>query len=182
MKTSVYIATSLDGFIARENGDLDWLPGADGETQADSETPDFGFNAFMDSVDVLVMGRKTFEKVMSFGEWPYDNTRVMVLSRSIKKIPDNQSGSVEIASGSPQEVYSRLAEENARHLYIDGGATIQGFLAAKLITEVIITIVPVLIGKGIPLFGPLNEDIKLKHTSTQSFENGFVQSSYEVLL
>ena len=180
MKASVYIATTLDGFIARENGDLDWLPGADGEPQIDGDTQDFGFDTFMDSVDVLVMGRKTFEKVLSYGKWPYGKKRVIVLSGSLSHVPEELSGAVEIRSGSPQDIYTELNGKNAKHLYIDGGVTIQGFLTANLITEVIITTVPVLIGKGIPLFGPLAGDKQLKHMTTRSFANGFVQSRYEV--
>jgi dihydrofolate reductase len=188
MKASVYIATSLDGFIARENGDLDWLPGSD-ESQSheddghDSEIvpEDFGFQTFMDSIDVLVMGRNTFEMVLSIGQWPYGNKRVVVLSSKLKPGSDNLPENVEVKSGSPAKLIKELQESGATHLYIDGGKTIQGFLDADLIQEIIITRIPVLIGKGIPLFGPVSKDKKLEHIETHSFANGFVQSRYKVL-
>jgi len=179
MKASVYIATSLDGFIARADGGLDWLPGAEGESTAGE---DYGYREFMDSVDYLVMGRKTFEFVATFaGEWPYGGKRVVVLSSRPLELPKHVAGRVEWMSGSPGEVVSRLAERGAQHLYVDGGKTIQGFLAAGLIQQLIITQVPVLIGEGIPLFGPLPHDIKLRHIETQSFPSGLVQSRYEVV-
>ena len=181
MKASVYIATSLDGFIARENGALDWLPGSgDGDEVADTDD-DFGFNAFMDSIDVLVMGRNTYELVLAFGQWPYEGKRVIVLSNTLSKIADDLPTTVELRSCQPLELYRELESAGANHLYIDGGKTIQGFLAAGLINEIILTRIPVLIGTGIPLFGPLAEDIKLRHIETHSFKNGFVQSKYEVL-
>ena len=177
MKVSVYIATSLDGFIARENGDLDWLPGSDGK----SDDEDYGFHEFMDSVDVLVMGRKSYEMVLSFGKWPYGSKRVVVLSSKLIRIPDDLAETVESRSCAPAELVKDLIKTVAKHLYIDGGKTIQGFLNAGLIQEIIITRIPTLIGSGIPLFGPLNKDRKLGHIETRSFANGFVQSRYEVL-
>ena len=182
MKTSVYIATSLDGFIARENGDLDWLPGSHEGQSHDSEIVDegFGFQEFMDSVDVVVMGRNTYEMVLSTGQWPYGSKRVAVLSSKLSQESDNLPKTVEVRSGSPTELIKDLQESGAKHLYIDGGKTIQGFLNAGLIQEIIITRIPVLIGKGIPLFGPVNKDLKLQHIETRSFANGFVQSKYKV--
>ncbi len=177
MKISVYIATSLDGYIARENGDLDWLPGSDG--QSDGE--DYGYQPFMDSIDTLVMGRHTYEMVLSFGEWPYGEKRVIVLSSQEIEIPAHLAGTVESSSSSPAKLVNELHKSGAQHLYIDGGKTIQGFLNAGLIDEMIITSIPVLIGSGIPLFGALEQDQKLRHIETSSFANGFVQSKYEVL-
>ena len=174
MKKSVYIATSLDGFIARENGDLDWLPGSDGTT----ESEDFGYNKFFESVDVMIMGRKTFEKVLSFGEWPYLNKKVIVLSDTYKQIPQDFKGNVELKSGSPEEIIKELITKGYKQAYIDGGKTIQKFLQAGQIDELIITRVPVMLGKGIPLFGPLNKSISLKLLNITSFHNGFVQSHY----
>lgn len=188
MKASVYIATSLDGFIARENGGLDWLPGSDGsEINEDgdgngNENEDFGFQAFMDSIDVLVIGRNTYEMVLSFGQWPYGSTRVVVLSRTLSQISDKVPKTVELKSGAITEIAKELMESGAKHLYVDGGKTIQGFLNAGLIQEIIITRIPVLIGQGIPLFGPLDKDLKLEHLETRSFANGFVQSKYKVLM
>jgi dihydrofolate reductase len=183
VKTSVYIATSLDGFIARENGALDWLPGSgEGEIHDDdSINEDFGFQEFMDSVDVVVMGRNTFEMVLPTGQWPYEGKRVVVLSSKLKQGSDDWPQTVERRSGSPTELIKDLRESGAEHLYIDGGKTIQGFLNAGLIGEIIITRIPVLIGEGIPLFGPVDRDIRLQHIETCSFANGFVQSKYVVL-
>lgn len=181
MKTSVYIATSLDGFIARENGDLDWLPGSDGASgDSESSDDDLGFKAFMDSVDVLVMGRNTYEMVLSFGQWPYGNKRVVVLSSKLTQVSDKLSETIELRSCSPTELVKDLLGSGAKHLYIDGGKTIQGFLNAGLIQEIIITRIPVLIGRGIPLFGPIDKDLGLQHIETRSFANGFVQSKYKV--
>jgi dihydrofolate reductase len=177
LKTTVYIATSLDGFIARENGDLDWLP-----TEADPNSgEDYGYATFMSSIDALVMGRNTFEKVLTFGDWPYGNKRVVVLSTKSLTIPANISGSVECMSGSPAEIVARLAARGLRHLYIDGGTTVQRFLDAGAIQRLIITRIPILIGQGISLFGPLRQDIRLRHVETRQFSTGLVQSEYEVV-
>ncbi len=180
MKASVYIATSLDGFIAREDGSLDWLPGSDGSS-ADGDGEDFGYNAFMESIDVLVMGRNTYETVLSFGQWPYGNKRVVVLSRTLTEVSPDLPDTVAISSLSPAELMKELEKTGAKHLYIDGGKTIQSFLNAGLIQEILITRIPVLIGSGIPLFGPLSNDIRLQHVETNSFANGFVMSKYRVV-
>ncbi|MBF0240835.1 MAG: dihydrofolate reductase [SAR324 cluster bacterium] len=176
MKASVYIATSLDGFIARNNGSLDWLPGSDGNHENNSE--DYGFQKFMDSVDVLVMGRKTYEMVLSFGQWPYGTKRVVVLSKTLAQISETLPQTVELKSASPAELFQELRTSGAKHIYVDGGSTIQGFLRAGLIHEITITRVPVLIGSGIPLFGAIEKDLPLKHIETRSFDSGFVQSRY----
>ena len=175
MKTSAYIATSLDGFIARPDGALDWL-----ESPAEDEAEDYGYKTFMDSVDVLVMGRNTYEKVLMFEDWPYGTKQVVVLSNHDLRIPEQISMFVETMSCSPSEVIDRLSARGAKHLYIDGGKTIQGFLEAGLIERLIITRIPVIIGDGIPLFGPLGQDIKLRHIATRSFPAGLVQSEYEI--
>jgi dihydrofolate reductase len=179
MKSTVYIATSLDGFIARENGDLDWLSSGGG---ADNGGEDYGYHAFMDTVDVLVMGRHSYEKVLSFGgDWPYGVKPVVVLSSRALEIPPRLGGCVESMSCSPTELVTRLADRGASHLYIDGGQTVQRFLAAGLIERFIITRIPVLLGRGLPLFGPLDADIRLQHVETRSYPNGLVQSEYTVV-
>lgn len=176
MKVSIFIATSLDGFIAREDGNLDWLPlGGSGE-----ELEDYGYQAFMDTVDVLVMGRNTYEKVLTFSDWPYGTKPVVVLSSHSLTIPAHIAKSVESISCAPAELVSRLAARGAKHLYLDGGRTIQRFLIAGLVNRLIITRVPVLIGCGLPLFGSLEHDIKLRHIMTRQFSTGLVQSEYEV--
>jgi len=170
----VYIACSLDGFIARENAALDWLPGSDGS----SGDEDYGYHAFYDSVDAIVMGRNTYEFVSGIEPWPYVGKRVIVLSSKYKRDETLIAEGVEGISSSPDELIQQLISENVKHLYIDGGKTIQGFLRAGAIDEMTITRVPVLIGSGIPLFGSLTGDLHFKHISTRSFENGFVQSTY----
>lgn len=175
LKTSVYIATSLDGFIARTNGDLDWLTGGD-----ETSTEDYGYQAFIDTVDVIVMGRHTFEKVLTFDEWPYPRQKVIVLSSRALTVPPQVSEHVELLALSPSDVVQKLAADGATHVYVDGGQTIQRFLNANLIDELIITRIPILIGQGIPLFGAVHNDIKLKHLETRQFENGFVQSRYSL--
>src|SRR5580693_8385697 len=172
MTASVFIGTSVDGFIARPNGDLDFLPQGGGEPH--------GYDEFMASVDALVIGRNTFEKVMSFEGWPYGEKRVVVLSSRPVDLSVVRNGVVEQMSGSPAEIVSQLAATGAHHLYIDGGITIQGFLRAGLIQRLIITRVPVLIGEGIPLFGTLPRDIRLRHVATRHYPSGLVQSEYEV--
>ena len=171
MTVSVFIATSLDGFIARPNGDLDWLP-------ADAEP--HGYDEFIAGVDALVIGRKTFETVLSFGAWPYGDKRVVVLSSRPVDLSAAGGGLVEQMAGPPAEIVSQLAARGAHHLYVDGGITIQGFLRAGLIQRLIITRIPVLIGDGIPLFGTLPRDMRLRHVATRHYPSGLVQSEYEV--
>jgi len=172
-QASVFIATSLDGFIARENGDLDWLP------VPEPGGEDYGYVAFMASVDALVMGRNTYEKALTFGAWPYAKKRVVVLTtRPLDSPPAGVS--VETMAGEPASVIERLASNGAPRLYIDGGETIQRFLRAGAIQRIIVTQIPVLIGRGIPLFGTLDRDIELTHVSTRSWPNGLVQSEYLV--
>ncbi len=176
IKASVFIATSLDGFIARADGDLDWLSGG----ESASTEQDYGYQEFMDSVDTIVIGRNTFEPVLTFDTWQYSGKKVVVLSSRPSAVPPHLTDSVEWLSLPPQRLVERLASQGAAHLYVDGGKTIQGFLNAGLINELIITRIPILIGGGIPLFGPLNHDIRLTHIATRQFENGFVQSRYRV--
>ena len=175
---SVFIATSLDGFISRTDGSIDWL------NEASALVPkgeDSGYREFMSTVDALVMGRNTFEQVLSFGGvWPYGSTPVVVLSRQLKSLPDDVPATVSVTEETPEKLIQRLSAEGLKHLYIDGGLTIQSFLAAGLIDEIIITTVPILLGGGKPLFGPLPGDVKLELVSSQAFDFGFVQSKYRV--
>lgn len=173
-RCSVFIAVSLDGFIARPTGEIDWLTNP-ANTDAGE---DYGYKAFIDSVDVLVTGRKTYEQVLGFKEWPYVGKKVVVLSSGSPEIPASLSASVEIMRGSPEAVLAQLAHHGARHLYIDGGKTIQGFLNAGLIQEMIITRIPILIGEGLPLFGKLERDMRFQHVETKSYPSGLVQSKY----
>ena len=176
MEKSVFIATSLDGYIARIDGNLDWL---DQANLTVPEGEDCGYVDFMSSVDVLVMGSNTYEKVLSFGNWPYE-TPVIVLSRRDLKIPEGLEKRIYPSKESPEALCGRLAGEGLNRIYVDGGAVIQSFLAAGLITDLTITVIPVLIGKGISLFGNISNDIKLEHVNTKTYECGFVQSHYIV--
>jgi dihydrofolate reductase len=171
MNASVFIATSLDGFIARSNGDLDWLPPGGGEPH--------GYDEFMATVDALVIGRKTLETVLGFEAWPYGQKPVFVLStRTLAPTP--LGAVVERMSGDPADIVSQLAARGIRHAYVDGGITIQRFLQAGHIHRLIITRVPILLGAGIPLFGPLERDIVLRHVATRQYASGLVQSEYTV--
>lgn len=170
MTCSVFVGTSLDGFIARPDGSFDFLP--------DDPEP-HGFEEFLASVDAIVMGRNTFEIVLPFPEWPYGDKRVVVLSSRALDL-SAAKGRVEQMSGTPADVVAQLAASGAAHLYIDGGITIQQFLRAGLIDRLIVTRVPVLIGQGIPLFGSLPHDVKLQHIATRAFPSGLVQSEYSV--
>jgi dihydrofolate reductase len=172
MMASVFIGTSVDGFIARPNDDLDFLPPGGGEPH--------GYNEFIASVDAIVIGRKTFEKVLTMGPWPYGDKRVVVLSSRPLDLSKAVGGIVEQMAGTPAEIVSQLAATGAHHLYIDGGITIQRFLRAALIQRLIITRVPVLIGEGVPLFGALPHDIRLRHVATRHYPSGLVQSEYHI--
>jgi dihydrofolate reductase len=168
---SIFIGTSLDGFIARANGDFDFLPPGGGEPH--------GYDEFMATVDALVIGRKTFETVLAFDTWPYGKKAVFVLSTH-PLAPAPVGAVVERMSGAPAEIVSQLVARGIRHVYVDGGITIQRFLQAGLIQRLIITRVPVLIGAGIPLFGAVPRDIVLTHVGTRQYASGLVQSEYVV--
>ncbi|NQV72434.1 dihydrofolate reductase [bacterium] len=175
MKASIYIATSVDGFIARTDGSLDWMPqfGASGE--------DYGYHSFMESVDALVMGRKTYDKILSFGvNWPYTKPVVVLSSRPID-IPDELNGKVVPMGGSMPEVVQGMIQRGYEHVYVDGAATIQTFLNFGLVDQIIVTVIPVLIGTGIPLFGPVSEDIRLELVSQASWPSGLTQNTYRVV-
>ena len=177
MQATVYIATSVDGFIARENGSIDWL--ADGDRSQSGE--DYGYQTFIDSVDAIVMGRNTYEVVLSFGSWPYADKPMVVLSSRQVDIPEHLATTVEWMDAPPRDIIRRLSERGYEHLYIDGGKTIQRFLWEGCIHRLIITRIPILLGAGIPLFGALPHDVRLRHLETRPFANGLVQSQYEAL-
>lgn len=172
MANFVYIATSLDGFIADSNGGLDWLMNV-----PNPEGSDFGFAEFMERVDGLIMGRNTFEKVLTFGEWPY-NKKVFVLSNSLTNIDDKLKDKVEIINGKLKALLKELNERGFSNLYIDGGRVIQNFMNEDLIDEMIITRVPVLLGSGIPLFGKLLKPINFSKVETTRLTEILVKSHY----
>jgi len=172
MRASVFIATSLDGYIARLDGALDWLPEGGGEPH--------GYEEFMATVDALVIGRKTFETVLAFETWPYGTKPVFVLSSTPGSLRAPAGAVCEFLAGQPRDIAAQLGKRGLEHLYVDGGLTIQGFLRAGLIQRLIITRIPVLLGSGIPLFGDLPVDLRLEHVATRSFQSGLVQSEYRV--
>jgi len=171
MSASVFVGISVDGFLARRNGDLDFLP---------QEPEPHGYDEFMAGIDAIVIGRKTFETVLAFGGWAYGQRRVVVLSSQPLDFSTIRGGNVEQMSGPPAEIVAKLASSGAHNLYIDGGITIQRFLSAGLIQRLIVTRVPVLIGDGISLFGALPQDIRLHHVRTQHYPSGLVQSEYRI--
>ncbi|MCP3932134.1 MAG: dihydrofolate reductase [Bacteroidetes bacterium] len=172
MTNHVYIATSLDGYIATNDGGIDWLMDIPNPGKSD-----FGYAEFMSNIDAIVMGRVTFEKVLTFGDWPYDKP-VFVLSRTLSEVPDHVTDKVKIFKGDLREILNQLDQQGYNNLYIDGGGTVQSFLKEDLIDEMIITKIPILLGGGYPLFGKLSQHLKFKHKKTDVFENGLIQSHY----
>jgi dihydrofolate reductase len=174
VKASVFVGSSLDGYIARLDGTFDFLSAGEA-----SEPAANGFDEFLASVDAIVMGRNTYDVVVSMSTWFYGRRPVFVLShRELPAAPDGAL--VERLTGEPPDILSRLAARGFRHVYVDGGATIQAFLRAGLVQRLIITRVPVLIGSGIALFGALEADLRLRHLSTREISGGAVQSVYAV--
>src|SRR5260370_3017174 len=166
MTISIFVGTSVDGFIARPNGDLCFLPPGGGGPH--------GYNEFIATVDAIVIGRKTFETVLAMEDWPYADKRVVVLSSRPVDL-SGARGVVEQMGGPPADIVSQLGASGSHELYIDGGITIQGFLRAGLIQRPVITRVPVLIAGGVPLFGTLTCDIRLRHLATRHYPSGLVQ-------
>lgn len=171
MNASVFIGTSVDGFIARADGALDFLPPGGGEPH--------GYVEFMATIDAIVIGRKTFETVLTFTKWPYEKP-VFVLTSKPETLTVPPGVNCEITSATPKEVVAKLSRLGLMHVYVDGGVTVQRFLAAGLIQRLVITRVPVLIGEGIPLFGRLPHDIRLEHVETRSYRSGLVRSEYRI--
>lgn len=200
---SVFIATSVDGFIARADGRIDWLEpvpagadpaegGAPGDGGAapdgtDGAAPegaapaeDYGYAEFMQEVDALVMGRATYEQALRFDPWPYEGRRVIVFSRSLVPRTDAAPGDVEVTAEEPEALFERLAREGIARVYVDGGQVVTACLRAGLIDRMTLTRIPVLLGEGIPLFGALSSDVRLEHLRTRSFPSGYVQTTYRV--
>jgi dihydrofolate reductase len=170
MQCSVYIATSLDGFIARTGGGLDWL------SMVERPNEDYGYKRFFDAVDTMIVGKNTYDAVVGVGEWPYAGKRCVVLSHAS---PASRHGE-EFFNGTPAELVDRLARGGARRAYVDGGAVIRQFLTADLIDDMIISIIPILLGEGTPLFGKVGRDVRLRFLASRSFESGLAQLEYSV--
>jgi dihydrofolate reductase len=169
-RCSVFIATSLDGYIARRDGSIDWL----GAVQRPGE--DYGFRAFFDSVDALVIGRRTYEAALGFADWPYAGKRCLVLSHAALRPRHGE----EIYAGDPQPVLERLAAEGVRRVYVDGGLVVSAFLAAGLVDDLTISVIPVLLGDGARLFGPGGVEEGLALLACRAFPSGLVQLEYRV--
>ena len=170
MNTTAFVGISLDGFIARLDGSYDFLPADGGEPH--------GYEAFIATVDAIVVGRNTYETVLGFPEWPYSKPLFVLSTRPITPAPP--LAKVEHLSGPPADIATGLAQRGFGHVYVDGGITIQRFLAAGRLDRIVITRVPVLIGTGIPLFGVVPRDLRLRHVATRQYPSGLVQSKYRV--
>lgn len=171
----VFIATSLDGYIARPDGDILWLT-----SRPVPEGEDFGYAAFLDGVGAMVMGRESFEKVLTFAEWPY-KAPVVVLSRTPERVvvPEALKASVRVSGQPPAAVLAELGAEGVTRIYLDGGQTVRSFLAAGLVRRMIVTLIPVLLGQGRPLWGHGAGDVDLTLVGTRHWDNGFVQVEYQ---
>ena len=174
MGNTVFIGTSLDGYIADKNGGLEFL-----QSVPNPENDQLGFPEIMDSIDALLMGRKTYETVLGFGgDWPYSKP-VFVLSSTLSSLPEHLQGKVEIVSGTIEEVVQRLNQKGFKNLYIDGGKLIQSFLQKDMIDELIISQLPILIGGGTSLFGELESHLMFENIGTEVLLNAIVQSRYK---
>jgi dihydrofolate reductase len=172
-QNKVFIARSLDGYIADKNGGLDWLNSVPNPNHLD-----LGYEKFIQGVDAIVMGRATFETVCSFDmDWPY-TIPVFVLSSSLKSIPEGLENKAAFVSGSLSEILDQIHKKGYTQLYIDGGITVQNFLKEDLIDELIITTIPILLGGGISLFGELPKKMEFEHVESVLLLDALVQDSY----
>jgi len=170
----VFIATSLDGYIAGENGDISWL-----HSIPNPDNIDMGYADFMAQVDALVMGRNTFETVCGFDiDWPY-NKPVFVLSNKLSEIPLKYEGKAFLVNGSLNEVLAKIHKKGYKELYIDGGTTIRNFLKEDLIDEIIITTIPIMLGNGVPLFSSLNRQLQFECRESKIYLKKIVQNSFK---
>lgn len=170
-KISIYIAVSIDGYIARKDGGLDWLEyGHTGDE-------DYGFKKFINSIDALILGRNTYEVVCAFGEWPYKGKRVIVLSDTLKEVREE----AELFCGQLTNLVSMLHSKGIKHVWIDGGITVSKFLELGLVDEITISVIATILGSGIPLFNVMNREHRCRLLSTQSYPSGLVQLKYEVV-
>jgi dihydrofolate reductase/predicted GNAT family N-acyltransferase len=169
-KISIYIATSIDGYIARTDNSLDWLDRVGGYDE------DYGFQELLNSIDALIIGRKTYEIATTVSD-PYPGKRVVVLSNSL----DSVRQGMELYHGDLTDLVTRLHSEGIRHIWVDGGITISQFLSLQIVDTMTISIIPVLLGSGIPLFNPIDKEISCRLVSSQSYPSGLVQFNYEII-
>jgi dihydrofolate reductase len=173
-KNSVFIATSIDGYIADKNGGIDWL-----HSIPNPDNDDMGYAEFTNNIDALVMGRTTFETVCGFDvDWPYDKP-VFVLSNTLNEIPQSHIGKAFLIKGTLTEIIEQINKKGYNRLYIDGGTTIRNFLKADLIDEMIITTIPILLGGGSALFSKLPNKLKFELITTKTYLNQITQSHYK---
>jgi dihydrofolate reductase len=175
IETQVYIAASLDGFIAREDGSLDWLNVSDPEEGRQLMAE---FEALLSEVDCLIMGRKTLETVVQFERWPYGDLPVFVLSTRLTAPPEIPGSRISVRNCRPGALLDELESEGFERAYIDGGVTIQRFLEDGMIDRMTIAVVPVLLGQGRPLFRKMDREIALRLVETTSYPSGIVKSTY----
>jgi dihydrofolate reductase len=172
MQCSVFIAASLDGFIARPDGGIDWL------ARVERPGEDYGFQKFHDAIDTLIVGRKTYETALGFAAWPYGGKRCIVLTHGARQARHGE----EFHQGDPGALVARLTAEGCKRAYVDGGAVIQQFLAAGLITDLTVSIIPILLGEGVRLFGETGRDLPLQLVGSRAFDSGLVQLEYRLPL
>lgn len=170
-EVSIYIATSIDGYIARKDGTIDWL--LFGHTGDE----DYGFKKFIDSVDTLVLGRKTYQVVSGFEDWPYSGKRVIVLSNTLKKVRNE----AELFSGDLTDLLSQLQKDEIKHIWVDGGTTASKFLEEGLVDNLTISIIAMVLGTGIPLFSSITKEQSCRLVSSQSYPSGLVQLKYKII-
>lgn len=169
-RCSVFIATSVDGYIARADGRIDWL------SIVEAPPEDYGFAAFFGSVDVLVLGRKTYDTVLGFDAWPYAGKRCVVLTHR----PPTSSHGEEFFAGEPAALVERLAREGARRVYVDGGEVIAQFLAARLVDDLTLSVIPIVLGGGRRLFAGGEPECRLTLEECRSWPTGLAQLRYSV--
>jgi len=173
-KNSVFIATSIDGYIADKNGGIDWL-----HAIPNPENEDMGYEAFMNKIDALVMGRRTFETVVGFDvDWPYDKP-VFVLSNSLNEIPESHKGKAFLVKGTLSKIVEDIHKKGFNRLYIDGGTTIRNFLKEDLIDEMILTTIPIVLGGGAPLFAKMPHELKFELMETKTYLKQIAQNHYK---
>ena len=184
MKCSVFIALSVDGYIAREDGNIDWLHTAGKQGVDLGDDADMGFNQFMASVDCMIMGRHCMEVISAMNltdeQWPYGDTKIYVLSQTLKQLPNNMKNRAELAGEGIETLIARCEQQGYQHAYVDGGKTIQSFLNLKMINQMTLTRIPILLGRGIPLFSMTQSEISLTKTRVKLFENELEQVSYHL--
>ena len=170
-EVSIYIATSIDGYIARKDGNIDWL------LYGHTGDEDYGFKKFIDSVDALILGRNTYQVVSGFDEWPYAGKRVIVLSHTLKEVRKE----AELFNGELMDLLSRLQKDNIKHIWVDGGVTASKFLEAGLVDNLTLSIIAMVLGSGIPLFSHMNKEQSCRLVSSQSYPSGLVQLKYKII-